>query len=99
MMVRKRKKRKTRHREYMDAIKYTKERLKVDMDYQPFLVGRALWSDETLMPHLNILNRRPMKGYVHETKEQRLFEKQMHFDYLLGIVEKRELPKSKNTLK
>jgi hypothetical protein len=79
---------KTRHREYIDAIKHTKERLKVDMDYQPFLICRALWRDEEMVHHLNILNRKPMKALHTDTKEQRLFEKQMHFDYLLGVVEK-----------
>ena len=33
---------KTRYCEYMNAIKHTKERLIVDSDYSPFLVGRAL---------------------------------------------------------
>ena len=98
-MVAKRKKGKTRHREYMDAIKYTKERLTVDMDYQPFLVARALWRDEEMIQHLNIINRRPIRGYTPDIREQRLFEKQMHFDYLLGVVEKKEPPKSKITNK
>jgi hypothetical protein len=87
-MVKKRKKGKTRHREYVQAIKHTKERLKVDMDYQPFLICRALWRDEKITPHLNILNRTPAKVYNHDIREQRLFEKQMHFDYLLSVVEK-----------
>ena len=77
---------KTRHREYIDAIKHTKERLKVGMDYQPFLICRALWRDETLIPHLNILNRRPVKTITPDIREQRLLEKQMHFDYLLSVV-------------
>ena len=77
---------KTRHREYVDAIKHTKERLNVGMDYQPFLVCRALWSDEELIPHLNTINRKSLSVYNHDTREQRLFEKQMHFDYLLNVV-------------
>ena len=86
-MVKKRKKGKTRHREYVDAIKHTKERLKVDMDYQPFLICRALWKDETIIPHLNILNRKSAKVFTPDIREQRLFEKQMHFDYLLSAVD------------
>ena len=78
---------KSRHREYVDAIKHTKERLEVDMDYQPFLIGRALWRDEEIIPHLNIVNRKPVKTYTADVRKQRLFEKQMHFDYLLGVVE------------
>ena len=81
------KKGKTRHREYVQAIKHTKERLKVDMDYQPFLICRALWRDEKIIPHLNIINRKPAKTYTSDIREQRLFEKQEHFDYLLGVVE------------
>ena len=77
---------KTRHREYMDAIKHTKKRLKVGMDYQPFLVCRALWRDAENIPHLNALNRKSLPVYNHDTREQRLFEKQMHFDYLLSVV-------------
>lgn len=80
---------KTRHREYMDAIKHTKKRLKVGMDYQPFLVCRALWRDEDIIPHLNTINRKPLSVYNHGTREQRLFEKQMHFDYLLSVVSKK----------
>lgn len=76
-----------RHREYVDAIKHTKERLEVDMDYQPFLICRALWKDETIIPHLNILNRKSAKVFTPDIREQRLFEKQMHFDYLLGVVD------------
>ena len=82
------KKGKTRHPQYIDAIKHTKERLKVDMDYQPFLICRALWRDETIIPHLNILNRKLLSTFASDIREQRLFEKQMHFDYLLGVVEK-----------
>jgi hypothetical protein len=62
--------------------------LKVGMDYQPFLICRALWRDETLIPHLNILNRKSAKVFTPDIREQRLFEKQMHFDYLLSVVEK-----------
>jgi hypothetical protein len=87
MMVKKRKKGKTRHREYVDAIKHTKERLEVDMDYQPFLICRALWRDEEIIPHLNLINRRPIRGFTPDIREQRLFEKQMHFDYLLSVVD------------
>lgn len=86
---------KTRHREYIDAIKHTKERLKVGMDYQPFLISRALWRDETLIPHLNIINRKPLKVFTPETREQRLFERQMHFDYLLNVVKQTPLRLSK----
>ena len=78
---------KTRHGEYVDAIKHTKERLEVDMDYQPFLIGRALWRDEGIILHLNIINRKPVKTYPADVREQRLFEKQMHLDYLLSVVE------------
>jgi hypothetical protein len=81
-------KQKTRHREYIIAIKHTKERLKVGMDYQPFIISRALWRDETLIPHLNIINTKPLKVFTPETREQRLFEKQMHFDYLMNVVKK-----------
>ena len=91
MIVKKRKKGKTRHREYVDAIKHTKERLEVDMDYQPFLICRALWKDETIIPHLNILNRKSAKVFTLDIREQRLFEKQMHFDYLLSVVEQTPL--------
>ena len=90
-MVKKRKKGKTRHREYVDAIKHTKERLEVDMDYQPFLICRALWKDETIIPHLNILNRKSAKVFTPDIREQRLFEKQMHFDYLLSVVDQTPL--------
>ena len=77
---------KTRHREYVDAIKHTKERLEVGMDYQPFLICRALWRDETIIPHINKINRKPIKTDASNIKDQRLFEKQMHFDYLLSVV-------------
>ena len=82
---------KTRHREYMDAIKHTKKRLKVGMDYRPFLVCRALWRDAENIPHLNTLNRKPLSVYNHDTREQRLFEKQMHFDYLLSVVSRKPI--------
>ena len=82
---------KTRHREYMDAIKHTKKRLKVGMDYQPYLVCRALWRDAENIPHLNTINWKPLPVYNHDTREQRLFEKQMHFYYLLGIVSKKPI--------
>ena len=82
---------KTRHREYIDAIKHTKKRLEVDMDYQPFLICRALWRDEEMIQHLNTLNRKPMQVLRTDTKEQRLFEKQMHFDYLLSVVEQTDV--------
>jgi hypothetical protein len=82
---------KTRHREYVDAIKHTKIRLKVDMDYQPFLICRALWRDEEMIQHLNTLNRKPISVLRTDTKEQRLFEKQMHFDYLLSVVEQTDV--------
>ena len=87
-MVKKRKKGKSRHREYVQAIKHTKERLKVDMDYQPFLICRALWRGEKIIPHLSILNRKSAKVFTPDIREQRLFEKQEHFDYLLSVVEK-----------
>ena len=77
---------KTRHREYIDAIKHTKKRLQVGMDYQPYLVCRALWKDETIIPHINNINRKPIKTDASNIKDQRLFEKQMHFDYLLSVV-------------
>ena len=82
---------KTRHREYMDAIKHTKKRLKVGMDYRPFLVCRALWRDAENIPHLNTLNRKPLSVYNCDTREQRLFEKQMHFDYLLSVVSRKPI--------
>jgi len=82
---------KSRHREYVNAIKHTKERLEVGMDYQPFLINRAFWSDETLILHLNYINRKPLKVYTPDTREQRLFEKQIHFDYLLSVVKKTPL--------
>ena len=58
------------------------------MDYLPFLICRALWRDEAIIPHLNILNRKLLSTFASDIREQRLFEKQMHFDYLLGVVEK-----------
>jgi hypothetical protein len=79
---------KTRHREYIDAIKHTKKRLEVDMDYQPFLICRALWRDEANIPHINNINRKPFRTDASNIREQRLFEKQMHFDYLLSVVER-----------
>lgn len=82
---------KTRHREYMDAIKHTKKRLKVGMDYQPYLVCRALWRDADIISHLNTLNRKPLPVYNCDTREQRLFEKQMHFDYLLSVVSRKPI--------
>jgi hypothetical protein len=65
------------------------------MDYQPFLISRALWRDETLIPHLSNLNTRPLKVFTPDIKEQRLFEKQMHFDYLLNVVKQTPLRLSK----
>jgi len=79
---------KTRHREYIDAIKHTKKRLEVDMDYQPFLICRALWRDEANILHINNINRKPFRTDASNIREQRLFEKQMHFDYLLSVVER-----------
>ncbi len=75
----------------MDAIKHTKKRLKVGMDYQPYLVCRALWRDADIIPHLNTINRKPLPVYHCDTREQRLFEKQMHFDYLLSVVSKKPI--------
>ena len=82
---------KTRHREYMDAIKHTKKRLRVGMDYQPYLVCRALWRDADIIPHLNNINRKPLPVYHCDTREQRLFEKQMHFDYLLSVASRKPI--------
>ena len=92
------KKGKTRHREYIDAIRHTKERLEVDLDYQPFLICRALWRDEEIIPHLNIINQKPVKTYTADIREQRLFEKQMHFDYLLSVVEQMSVVEQTNSV-
>jgi len=70
---------KSKHREYVDAIKHTKERFEVDMGYQPFLINRALWTDEILILHINYINLKPLKVTTPDTKEQRLFEKQIPF--------------------
>ena len=55
---------KTRHREYVQAIKHTKEQLKVGMGCQPFLINLALWRDETNIPHINVPNRRPVQAFT-----------------------------------
>ena len=84
---------KTRHREYMDAILYTKERIIVDSDYSPFMVGRALMKDPCDLLMVNVVNRTGISAQLMQSrdiKEQRLHEKQRHFDFLLHTIEKRE---------
>ena len=75
----------------MDAIKHTKKRLRVGMDYQPYLICRALWRDADIIPHLNTINRKPLPVYNCDTREQRLFEKQMHIDYLLSVASRKPI--------
>ena len=78
---------KTRHREYVDAIKSNNPNIKVDKDYQPFLINRALNREERNIFHLNAVNYRPVIGLLHDAKNQRLFHKQLHFDYLVNSIE------------
>ena len=80
---------KTRHREYVDAIKYTKERLMVGADYQPFLINRALWRNEEDFGFLNMVNRKPVPIIEGNIEKFRLHEKQMHFDFLLRVIEQK----------
>ena len=49
---------KTRHREYMDAIKYTKERVDVDSDYSPFRINRSLMKTPEDVFLLNTVNHK-----------------------------------------
>jgi len=86
---------KTRHREYMDAILYTKERLIVDSDYSPFMVGRALMKNPRDLLMLNVVNQKGISAqFMHsrDVKEQRIFEKQIHFDFLLHTIKQRHPP-------
>ena len=89
---------KTRHGEYMDAILYTKKRLMVDPDYSPFMVGRALMSEPKHIFLVNLgnllmgLNVPAQAMQWSGIKEQRLHEKQRHFDLMLNMVERKEPP-------
>ena len=89
---------KTRHREYMDAILYTKERIIVDSDYSPFMVGRALMSEPKNIFLVNLgselMGRKVSTQGMDwsESREQRLHKKLRHFDLMLNMVEWKEPP-------
>ncbi len=73
----------------MYSILYSKCRLKVDNDYSPYLVNKALrpfWKDHIL--ELNMINRQGAQVLENDgnLKEQKLFEKQMHYDFLLHTI-------------
>jgi len=80
---------KTRHREYMDSILYSKTRLKVNNDYSPFMVNQALrphWEDNIHV--LSMVNTNGVSMIEGDISEQRLHQKQMHYDFLLNILPK-----------
>ena len=87
---------KTRHREYMDAILQTKERIIVDSDYSPFMVGRALMNEpkNIFLVHLGsqLMGMKVSTQGMDrsEIRKQRLHEKQRHFDLMLNMVEQKE---------
>ena len=81
---------KTRYREYSDAIKHTKERLEVDSDYSPYLIGRGLMTTPEDVRLLNEVNRILSPNRGEDRKQTSLDFKQMHFDYLLHSVERRK---------
>ena len=70
----------------MNAIKFTKERLRVDEDYSPFLMNRYLRTTPENVLLLNAVNRKPVPFRFVDRDEQSLHEKQMHFDFLLETV-------------
>ena len=84
---------KTRHREYVDAIKFTKERLKVGSDYSPYLINRSLMNTPENVLLLNAVNKISVPYCYMDRDEQSLHEKQVHFDFLLETV-KQTNPKS-----
>jgi len=84
---------KTRHSEYMYSILYSKCHLKVDKDYSPYLVNKALrpyWENHIL--ELNMINRKGAQVLENDGNvlEQRLHEKQMHYDFLLHTIPKQK---------
>ena len=73
----------------MDSILYTKTRLKVDNDYSPFMVSKALlsnWVDNIHM--VNMVNTHGVYMIEGDIPEQKLHQKQMHYDFLLHIIPK-----------
>ena len=75
----------------MDSINHSKIRMKVDNDYSPYMVNNALradWEEHILL--LNMVNKKGLPFYlVEDTSGQRLFEKQMHYDFLLNALPKK----------
>ena len=84
--------RKTRHKEYSDAIRYTKERVDVDSDYSTFMINRCLMKTPEDVLLLNALNHKMVPFRHFDRGEQSLHEKQMHFDFLLHSIKKKNPP-------
>ena len=91
-----------KYSDYMDAIKHTKIRLKVDKGYKPFLIMRGLYNSkgwEDYLSVMNIINAYPnLPLYIKcdidgGAEPQNMFENQLHFDYLLHTIPK--IPKKK----
>ena len=84
---------KTRHKEYSDAIRYTKERVDVDSDYSTFMINRCLMKTPEDVLLLNAVNHKMVPFRPMDRDEQSLHEKQMHFDFLLHSIKKKNLPR------
>ena len=81
--------------DYMNAIKHSKIRLKVDKGYQPFLIMKGLFKSkecENYIEVLNIINSQkhmPLFAKINSdgsSKPQDIFQRQMHFDFLLHTI-------------
>lgn len=95
-----------KYSDYMDAIKHTKIRLKVDKGYEPFLIQKGLLrgkGGEDYIMVLNIINsRKDVPLFYKFSREgsaepQNMFEKQMHFDFLLHTIPKTPKKKKKTS--
>ena len=67
--------RKTRHKEYSDAIRYTKERVDVDSDYSTFMINRCLMKTPEDVLLLNAVNHKMVPFRHMDRDEQSLHEK------------------------
>ena len=81
--------------DYMNAIKHSKIRLKVDNGYQPYLIMKGLFKSkgfENYIEVLNIINSQknmPFFAKINSdgsSKPTDMHEKQMHFDFLLHTI-------------
>ena len=86
---------KYKYSDYMDAIKHTKIRLKVDKGYSPYLISKGLFKSkgfENYIEVLNIINSVPPLNPMSKLEshlnsiEIDLHQYQMHFDFLLHTI-------------